>query len=197
MNFIAHLYLSGTNEGIMMGNFIADAVKGKEAMKLYPLEIQHGITLHRKIDFFTDNHPVFKQSKHILVPTYNHFAGILVDIFYDHFLTLNWNNYSEEQLNDFSIRCINTIEKKWEYVPDHMRMFFNYMKRYDRINGYQHLKTITSVLAGMNRRTNSISGMDKATKDLLLHFEVLQEQFRLFFPELQMYVKQELALEGL
>ncbi len=194
MNFIAHLYLSGKNEGILVGNFIADAIKGQSQMENFPVEIKRGIILHRKIDSFTDTHPIARASKHLLVPRYNHFSGILIDIFYDHFLTQKWNTYSSEPLNDFSERCQITIEANWDFVPEKMKMFFRYMKRYDRINDYHQLKTITTVLAGMSRRASFVSGMENATEDLKLHFDVLQQHFNLFFPELQAFVKREIEV---
>ena len=81
MNFLAHIYLSGEgNELLTIGNFIADTVRGKEYLQ-YPEAMQRGILLHRRIDTFTDAHAIFRKSKHRLVPTYNHYAGVLVDIF--------------------------------------------------------------------------------------------------------------------
>ncbi|MFN0050154.1 MAG: ACP phosphodiesterase [Cytophagales bacterium] len=193
MNFIAHLYFSGTNEGLMVGNFIADAVKGRREFEIYPPFIQQGIILHRKIDTFTDNHITFRQSKSILVPKYNHYAGVLVDIFYDHFLTCNWSTYSDESLPFFSSRCENTIEKYWDDIPEKMKMFFRYIRKYDRINGYNQINTIKSVLTGMSRRTSFASNMENATLDLLQNFEVLESHFKIFFPELQNFVRQEIA----
>jgi acyl carrier protein phosphodiesterase len=194
LNFIAHLYLSGTNEGLMVGNFIADAVKGRADFEMFPSFIQKGIILHRKIDTFTDNHTVFRQSKSILVPKYNHYAGVLVDVFYDHFLTIHWDYYSQESLPLFSSRCENSIEAHWDYIPEKMRMFFRYMRKYDRIKGYNDLNTIKNVLSGMSRRTSFASHMEKATLDLQQNFKELESQFKVFFPELQAFVETEADL---
>ena len=85
MNYLAHLLLSGNNEKIMVGNFVADWVKGR-TFDQYPEDIQRGIVMHRAIDSFTDSHPLHKHSRSFFVPSYGHFSGIVVDVLYDHFL---------------------------------------------------------------------------------------------------------------
>ena len=87
MNYLAHLYLSAFNKEIMVGNFIADRVKGKQYLN-FPQEVQQGILLHRSIDSFTDEHPVSKIIRKELFPAHRHYSSVLVDMFYDHFLAL-------------------------------------------------------------------------------------------------------------
>jgi len=101
MNFLAHIYLSGNNKNVTLGNFIADSIKGKKYQN-FPKDIQTGILLHRAIDSYTDAHPVFKQSTKRLHKKYSHFSGVIVDIFYDHFLAKNWNDYSEIPLDTYT-----------------------------------------------------------------------------------------------
>ena len=101
MNFLAHLFLSKDNKNILTGNFIADAVKGSD-YKIYPAEIQTGILLHRYIDTFTDAHPTTRQSKRRLNGRYNHYRGVIIDIFYDHFLAKNWHEYSAIPLDIYA-----------------------------------------------------------------------------------------------
>src|SRR6188768_77560 len=102
MNFLAHLYLSGNDNKIMVGNFIADFVKGRVALNQFEPAIIRGIELHRAIDEYTDNHPVVTISKNRLRPTYRHYSGVIVDVFYDHFLARNWNTYHSDLLPDFA-----------------------------------------------------------------------------------------------
>ena len=97
MNFLAHIYLSGEDEGITIGNFIADGIKGKKYLS-YPASIQKGILLHRGIDSFTDSHPTVRQSTARLHENYGHYSGVIVDILYDHFLAKNWEEYHEQDL---------------------------------------------------------------------------------------------------
>ena len=93
MNFLAHIYLSGNNDLLKIGNFMADSIRGN-SYENYPEEIKKGILLHRSIDSFTDMHPVYRKSKHRLHEKYGHYSGVIMDIFYDHFLAKNWANCS-------------------------------------------------------------------------------------------------------
>ena len=92
MNFLAHLFLSGEPGELMVGNFIADSVKGN-AMNDFSEGIQKGIILHRAIDTFTDSHNEMQKSKERLRPRYKKYAPVITDIFYDHFLAVNWQDY--------------------------------------------------------------------------------------------------------
>ena len=85
MNFLAHIYLSGENDLLKIGNFMADGIHGKAPESL-PADVQKGIVLHRHIDTYTDAHPIFRQSTKRLHPVYHHYAGVIIDIYYDHFL---------------------------------------------------------------------------------------------------------------
>ena len=110
MNFLAHIYLSGDNDLLKIGNFMADSIRGN-SYENYPDEIKKGILLHRSIDSFTDMHPVYRKSKHRLHEKYGHYSGVIMDIFYDHFLAKNWANYSNKKLEEYAentnILCIN------------------------------------------------------------------------------------------
>ena len=123
MNFLAHIYLSGNNHFLKLGNFIADAVKGKTYSK-YPLEIQQGILLHRKIDSFTDHHPIFKKSVSRLFPTHRHYSRVIIDIFYDHFLAKEWNTYSNIPLNTYINDFYSLLNDNYEYLPKRIKAFF-------------------------------------------------------------------------
>ena len=84
MNFLAHIYLSGEDTPLMIGNFIGDFVKGNE-YKNFPADIQNGVLLHREIDSYTDSHEIVLESKKRLREKYRHYSGVITDIFYDHY----------------------------------------------------------------------------------------------------------------
>ena len=100
MNYLAHIYLSENDEKVAIGNFISDSIRGKNYLN-YPKEIQVGILLHREIDTFTDAHPIVRKSTKRLHKNYGHYAGVIVDVFYDHFLAKNWCHYSSVPLEVF------------------------------------------------------------------------------------------------
>lgn len=187
MNFLSHLFLSGNSEGLIIGNFIADSVKG-DGYKNFDHEIQKGILLHRKIDAYTDSHDIVEVSKQRLREKYKKYAGVIVDIYYDHFLAKNWSNYSEVDLKDYSREIYTLIEKNSSLLPQKSLMFKEYMIRYDILNAYAHLEGIDRVLKGMSRRTVFESNMHLAIADLDEHYDSFANEFKAFFPELRQYV---------
>src|SRR5437764_390941 len=128
MNHLAHLYLSQQSEKLMVGNFIADAVKGKKFLD-YEEEISRGILMHREIDTFTDSNKIISHSKSFFRNRYGLFSSVLIDLFYDHFLAANWKDYSNEPLASFADRCYHVFEKYLSIMPERNRMMFPYMQK--------------------------------------------------------------------
>jgi acyl carrier protein phosphodiesterase len=188
MNFLSHLYLSGDQEGIILGNFIADSVKGSN-YKNYTSEIQAGILLHRQIDSFTDSHLIVEESKKRLRSKYRKYSGVIVDIFYDHFLAANWQDFSAESLNDYSQKIYTLIQKNHSVLPENSIRFSEYMVHYNILEAYSRMEGIEQVLKGMAGRTKFKSDMEHAINDLKEHYNLFESEFRLFFPELKQFVK--------
>src|SRR6187200_947443 len=117
MNFLAHTYLSGNNEKLMIGNFIADFVKGKKKDD-YPDEIRKGIELHRFIDFYTDHHDIVMNSIRRVHPRQEKYSGVVVDILYDHFLAANFKEFSDTPLQDYSNNTYGILKKNWDVLPE-------------------------------------------------------------------------------
>src|SRR4051812_26403191 len=126
MNFLAHIYLSGKDDQLMIGNFIADFVKGNKKND-YPDKICKGIELHRGIDDFTDHHEVTGRSKDKLRSKYGKYSGIIVDIYYDHFLAANFQLYSEEPLQQFSENTYRILKENWNKLPPRVHYFLPFM----------------------------------------------------------------------
>ena len=127
MNFLAHIYLSGDNEDILVGNFIGDFVKGN-AVDSYPEDIRKGIWLHRSIDSFTDSHSIVRESKKRLWEKFRHYSAVLVDIFYDHFLAKNWKDYSSTGLKEFTSNFYDIMQRHSETVPETVNQILIPMK---------------------------------------------------------------------
>jgi len=186
MNFLAHLYLSGNDEEIIIGNFIADHVKGR-AIEKYSHGIRAGIMLHREIDAYTDSHPVFIQSKNRLAINYRKYAGVITDMFYDHFLSANWNDYSDEPLESFTGRMYKIILKKYIILPPKTQRMLPFMAKDNWLKGYGTYEGLDRALKGMDRRTPFESGMSHAVGDLKKNYDLYKEEFRRFFPEIKQY----------
>ncbi len=185
MNFLAHLYLSGNDTHIMLGNFIGDFVKGKNLADKVGAKIAKGIELHREIDFFTDQHAIVNESKKRLRPKYRHYSGVIVDVFYDHFLAKNWNDYHTQLLPDFADHVYDVIQEHAAILPERVNLMMPYMIRGNWLVNYAKLEGIHRALTGMSRRTPYESKMDEATADLNEHYEEFREEFTAFFPNLQ------------
>jgi acyl carrier protein phosphodiesterase len=190
MNFLAHLYLSKENKNILIGNFIADAVKGKKHEN-YPKEIQAGILLHRQIDYFTDMHPIVRRSKRRLHERYDHYDGVIIDILYDHFLAKNWLNYSEIPLEIYAKNVYSFFQENIEFFPPEMQRLLPYMIEYNWLVGYASITGIEKTLTGMNKRTKGTSKMDLATEDLIKHYEDFESDFKSFFEELIKFTEEK------
>jgi acyl carrier protein phosphodiesterase len=186
MNFLAHIYLSGENDNVKLGNFIADGIKGMQYEK-YPKEIQIGILLHRKIDWFSDNDNTVKQSKRRLDNRYGHYKGVIIDILYDHFLAKNWQNYSEVPLQEYTRSFYELLQDNLLKLPERIKYLMKYMIADDWLTNYANLNGIERVLIGMNRRTKEISKMHLAINDLKENYEELENDFKLFFDKLSIF----------
>jgi acyl carrier protein phosphodiesterase len=183
MNFLAHLYLSGNDENVILGNFIADAVKGSH-YKNYPDGVSKGILLHREIDHYTDNHPVFRRSKSRLTSRYGIFSGIIVDIYYDHFLSRNWEDFSQARLREFVASAYFILIRKYHLLPPRSKRILPFMISQNWLVGYANFDSLQRVFNGMSRRTNNQSGMENAITDLKADYEHFENDFREFFPEI-------------
>jgi acyl carrier protein phosphodiesterase len=168
----------------MIGNFIADSIKGSK-YNSYPLQIQKGILLHRQIDTATDAHPAFRQSTKRLHTNYGHYSGIIVDIFYDHFLAKNWADYLDVPLADYIQTFYKLLRDNFEILPENIQKMVPVMMEGNWLLIYAELEGIDRVLAGMNRRTKNRSGMDKAGQELKEFYTLFEADFRLVMKDLQ------------
>ena len=187
MNFLAHLYLSGDDPKIMVGNFIGDFVKGRDLANRYEADVAFGVELHRSIDAFTDRHPVVRISKKRLWEKYRHYAGVIVDMYYDHFLSSQWEQFHPIPLSKFSVDSYRLLEEHRQLLPDRLRVILPYMIKGNWLLGYGTIDGIGQALSGMSRRTPYNSRMDEATQELRVNYELFKGEFLNFFPELRDY----------
>jgi acyl carrier protein phosphodiesterase len=187
MNFLAHLYLSGDDPKIMVGNFIADFVKGKEGPTRFESRIAFGIEMHRSIDAYTDRHPVVRVSKKRLSIKYRHYAPVIVDMFYDHFLANRWNEFHATPLEIYSRSSYRLLEEHNDLLPERVRGLLPYMIRGNWLLGYSTIEGIGQALSGMARRTPYVSRMEEAADDLRENYTDFGNDFMNFFPDLRAY----------
>lgn len=186
MNYLAHIYLSGEDEELKIGNFIADSVKGKQFIH-FPIRVQKGIILHRAIDTYTDSHPTVRESARRLFETYSHYSTVIVDIFYDHFLAANWEDYSTIPLDEYVQDFYMLLKRKQEILPKRVKQLMPYMIKDNWLLSYASIEGIGKILWQMNQRTGKRSKMDLAVKDLQEHYPLFEKEFISFFHDLKRF----------
>jgi acyl carrier protein phosphodiesterase len=188
VNFLAHLYLAGKDEELIVGNFIADAVKGGK-YKDFPEKISKGILMHRAIDFFTDNNPVYLRSVHRLQAGYGKFSGIITDMFYDYFLANSWSTFTKISLEEFCKNAYKILSKYQNQMPKESQIILTYMNKENWLLSYREKDNLRGALVGMSKRMKYYFPMDKAVDELENNPELYEEDFLEFFPLLIKHVE--------
>ena len=186
MNFLAHIYLSGNNDLIKIGNFMADGIRGKDYLK-FPEQVRNGILLHRQIDTFTDAHPIYRKSKHRLHKKYGHYSGVIMDILYDHFLAKNWKIYSNEKLEEYVYHFYKSLKENKNILSEKTKLIMPYMIDQNWLTSYATIAGIENILFQMDYRTKHRANMQEATVELKEFYVEFEEEFTLFFGELILY----------
>ena len=192
MNFLAHAYLSFDQEKILVGNFAADFIKGRD-LHLYEEGIQMGIMLHREIDTFTDTHPLVKAGQSYLRPKFRHYSTVISDIFFDYFLAKNWTTYSNQPLENFACKTYDLMEQYHDQLPEDFNQMLNWMKNQNWLVAYGSQEGIQRALNGLTRRAKFDSKMNEATavlKEKEQEFEVI---FFAFFEDLRTFAREKLT----
>lgn len=191
MNFLAHIYLSGDDDEIIIGNFIADGIKGKRYLK-YPPKVQKGILLHRSIDSYTDNHPIVRESTSRLHQKYSHYSGVIVDILYDHFLAKNWKDYHNQPLEEYVENFYELLRSNFNWLPPRIQKMMPYMIADNWLLSYATISGISKILAQMNVRTNRVSNMNFAVIELEQYYDEFELEFTTFFKDLKSFTENTL-----
>ena len=192
MNFLAHIYLSGDNDLLKIGNFMADSIRGHKYEE-YPTEIRKGILLHRAIDSFTDTHPIYRQSKHRLHEKYGHYSGVIMDIFYDHFLAKNWNFYSDEKLEDYADNFYTLLKNNYDLLTERTKGMIPYMIGRNWLVSYASIEGLEMILFQMDHRTKNRVAMHESVVELQQFYAEFETEFQLFFEALQQHCREKLA----
>ena len=193
MNFLAHLFLSGTPGAatyadVLVGNFIADSVPGRQ-LDNYPPGVQVGIRLHRAIDAFTDQHPVVRGSTlRLRAAGYGKYAGVISDMFLDHFLARHFGEFTPEILPDFAQRVYFLLQARQGEMPPRVQQMLFYMTQHNWLLGYAETEGIRRALGGLSRRASPGSGMETAATELIANYTDYEADFRAFFPQLRQHV---------
>lgn len=193
MNYLAHIYLSGNDTELRIGNFIADSVRGKD-FTMFPDRIGQGIMLHRYIDTFTDTNATVKLSKDLIRAEYGHWSSVIVDIYYDHFLAANWTDYHQTPLDIYVQQFYADLHTFYDILPEKVQQFLPYMVDQNWLHSYKTVEGISRIFHQMNHRTKNKSKMNFAPIELVKYYDEIERHFKIFMEELEFYVKQQRLL---
>ena len=183
MNYLAHAFLADTPDRYLVGNLIADFVKGKVSHHT-DRQIAAGIRFHRKVDVFADNHDMTIASRKLFSPQRRRTAGIVLDICYDHFLAKNWNRYADMELAVFVTRVYDVLQRHLDLLPQRFCEVFPRMRKQNWLGSYGSLTSVELTLTRMSRRLSGNHRLEEAMPDIRTHYGALEANFSAFFPDL-------------
>ncbi|SFB25617.1 ACP phosphodiesterase [Azotobacter beijerinckii] len=187
MNYLAHLHLGGLRPADLLGSLYGDFVKGPLQGR-WPADIEAAIRLHRRIDAFTDGHPVVCRARARFPEARRRYAGILLDVFFDHCLALHWADYAAEPLPAFAARVYALLAGEAQ-LPGRLAELAPRMAQQDWLGSYRDFAVLERVLAGMQRRLSRPEGLAGALDELERLYEPLSSDFRAFYPQLQDFAR--------
>ena len=190
MNYLAHLFLGGNEPLERLGGLIADFARGRlqTLAKQYPAEVVQGIAVHRQVDSFTDLHDQVSRSKARFSPSRRRYAGIIVDVLYDHYLSRNWNRYTDISRDEFIEEAYQLLRDNQRYLPARMHRVVPIMIEQDWLGSYQTIEEIGTVYERMSRRLRHPNTLAGAIEEVVALYPELEKDFEYFFPELLAHV---------
>lgn len=183
MNYLAHCYLSCTDEDILIGNFMTDFMKKSEEVN-YSGRVLEGINLHRAIDTFTDTHPASLELRALLRPRHGKYASVVVDLIWDYYLSRDWEAYSGRSLVDFNKDIYSILLKRKEELPIKLKEKIDVMVQKDFLMAYASKENMLHSLKWMDKRVNFKSAFHEAILDVEENDVLITDLFRVFFPDL-------------
>jgi len=185
MNFLAHLCLANGDSGLMMGGLLGDFVRGRRAMRAFPEPIRQGIVLHRYIDKCTDRSPVIKNLRPQFSREFRRYAGIIIDLAFDHELAVNWWRYMPGSLERFDVETRDLLSGHAEWVPEKLTNFMHYADRHGLFSAYRKEEVILQALAGIGTRLSRPNPLHRVAEiwpEMAPEFKLA---FRQFYPQIQ------------
>ncbi|WP_143309749.1 acyl carrier protein phosphodiesterase [Chitinophaga vietnamensis] len=190
MNHLAHAYLSFREPELIVGNLIADFVKGKKQLEAQPPGIRRGIIIHRAIDTFTDQHPVTAQAKQYFKPAAGLYSGVFTDLVFDHFLACDTSRFTNEALFSFARYVYKQVNEQQEHLPPAFLDMFHYMQQFNWLYNYHTVEGIGRSIRGVASRAHYLKSSPELIFAVFMeHYAALQECYQAFFPELEAYTK--------
>lgn len=188
MNWLAHLVLSDRSPAFRIGNLLPDLMTRAE-LSTIPEIFQEGIECHRRIDLFTDRHPLVRRSVQRVSPPYRRFAPVLIDIFYDHFLSARWTDHCFQSLDEFVQEVYTSFDKHRAQMPEATYGHLQRMRAENWLGSYREITGVRLTLERVGRRFRRRIELGPAVVELEKNYDGLEDDFAEFFPELRAHVE--------
>ncbi|AKF50036.1 MULTISPECIES: ACP phosphodiesterase [Pseudomonas] len=183
MNYLAHLHLGGHRPAQLLGSLYGDFVKGPLPGR-FPAELEAAIRLHRSIDAFTDSHPLIKASIARFPLQRRRYAGIMLDVFFDHCLARDWHRYADLPLDAFTRKVYGTLAAEPQ-LPERLALIAPRMAAQDWLGSYRDFGVLEQVLSGISRRLSKPEGLAGGMQELQALYQPLSADFAEFYPLLE------------
>lgn len=188
MNWLAHLYLSEPDTEFRLGNLLADQVRGADRDRM-SAAFKRGMACHQAIDAFAESHPIVKRSRQRIGPEQRRFSGILADVFYDHFLARNWQEYADMPLENFTAQAYAEFTPHLPTLPEEARVTLERIIEHDWLTSYREIAGIEDVLTRLSGRLSdrlqrSVT-LHSAVRELREDYVAWESDFTDFMPELR------------
>lgn len=185
MNHLAHLLLAGDDPALQLGALLGDHVRGDVAASGHKPLVCTGILLHRRIDGWTDRHALVAQARNLIEPPFRRYAGIMLDVYFDHLLSLHWQRHSELSLAQFNLRTLTLLDQHHAMLPPGLQRFHRYASSTNVLARYAENGMLEQVFTGISRRLSRSNPLAAAVPVLQARHRELQQVFALFWPQLQ------------
>ena len=195
MNHFAHLVLAQPTVESTVGNLLGDFARGVDTQELPP-GVMAGLQNHRAVDRFTDSHPRVRDLKNLFSPTRRRFAGIALDIYFDHLLIQHWHRFEQRQLETAIETFYRHMHAGRTLMPgEHMRQVTRRMIEYDWFGSYRDLDSIAESLDRVAGRIRFANRFDNSIEELTANHAAIEAGFLVFYPELRRHVA-DLGIEA-
>ncbi|KPW36439.1 hypothetical protein ALP45_05407 [Pseudomonas coronafaciens pv. atropurpurea] len=191
MNYLAHLHLGGHRPAQLLGSLYGDFVKGPLPGR-FPAELEAAIRLHRSIDAFTDSHPLIKASIARFPAQRRRYAGIMLDVFFDHCLARDWHLYADLPLDVFTRKVYGTLAAESQ-LPERLALIAPRMAAQNWLGSYRQFEVLEQVLRGISSRLSRPEGLAGGMHELQALYQPLSDDFAEFYPQLQDFAQAALA----
>ena len=188
MNYLAHFFLASDQGNARLGGFLADLVRGDDKQR-YSKEIQFEIRIHRLIDAYTDSHPVILNAKKLVEEKKRRYMGIALDVFYDHKLAQNWNQYSAVSLSEFTQQTYRILQDNHTLLPKNMQEFVPFLIQEDWLTAYKDMQGFAKTIRRLSRRLSKGDMLVNCISDVEEQYAAFSVGFDEFFPQLIEYVQ--------